>query len=158
MQLKIKAGVLSLGAAALLGAGCGSHNAQIKRNNEYVSQINAAQQTFASTAATISSLITPTSLPVSDAASLQTLGKTLDGTVAKFRAANPPSGMSSLHQQLIDEVQHYATAVHTAASKVGTESPAQETVTLRSLVAEIKTIDGQFNATVDAINKKLKSA
>jgi outer membrane murein-binding lipoprotein Lpp len=157
MQLKIKIAVLSLVTAALLLAGCGSDSAKIKRNNDYVRQINAAQQTFATAASTISSLITPTSLPASDAASLQKLGTTLDGTVAAFQAANPPSGLGSLHQQLIDELHRYAAAVHAAGAKVGSETALQETVTLRKLVADIQTIDAQFNATVDAINKKLKS-
>jgi hypothetical protein len=158
MRYKTKAALLPLAAIALIGLGCGSDNAKIQSNNTYVNQVNSAQQVFQSTASRISSLITPTSTPASDAASLQRLGTTLDGTVSAFKAARPPAGIASLHQQLIDEVQRYATSVHAAAAKVGTETPAQETVTLRKLVADIQAIDSQFNSTVDSINKKLKAA
>jgi hypothetical protein len=157
MRYKTKGALLPLAAVALIGTGCGSDNAKIQRNNTYVNQVNSAQQVFQRTASSISSLITPTSAPVSDAASLQTLGTTLDGTVTAFKAAQPPSAIASLHQQLVDEVQRYATAVHAAAAKVGTETPARESVTLRNLVADIRTIDSQFNSTVDSINKKLKA-
>jgi hypothetical protein len=44
------------------------------------------------------------------------------------------------------------------AVTVRNETPAQDTLTLHKLVTDIQTIDGQFSATVDAINHKLKAA
>jgi hypothetical protein len=150
--------LLALAGAALIGAGCGSNNAQIKKNNAYVDQINSAQQTFATAATTIGGLITPTSTPASDAAALRTLATTLGATATAIRSATPPSNLVSLHQQLTGEIQAYATAVGNAARKVGSETPQQETATLRQMRINIQKITSQFSSTVDAINKKLKAA
>ena len=83
--------------------------------------INSAQRAFSQAESTISGLITPTSTPATDAASLNALAAALDATITSFRSATAPTGVASLHQQLTGELQSYAAAVRAAGATVAGE-------------------------------------
>jgi hypothetical protein len=144
--------LLLLFAVMLALAGCGSGDTDKK--NAYVDQVNAAQQSFATTFEQLSARITSSSTPSQDRRTLRGFQRAIDRTTKKLEGVTPPDAVKQLHQQLIDEITSYGTAITTFEDALGGDvvelSKAQATLATRT-----SQTSADLSRTIDRINQKL---
>jgi hypothetical protein len=145
--------VLLVVVLALAVSACGSDT---KASNDYVDQVNKAQNDFAATFDKLSSKITSTSSASQDRRTLDGFKQAVDKVVADLRAIEVPSKVKPLHDRLIDEISTYGKEIDKAkAAFAGNDAQAiiKAQVDLQSAVTRVSS---QINQTIDAINKKLR--
>jgi ABC-type glycerol-3-phosphate transport system substrate-binding protein len=134
-------------------AGCGGGDTDKK--NAYVDEVNAAQQSFATTFEQLSTRITSSSTPTQDKRTLQGFQKAIDKTTAQLQGVEPPGSVKQLHQQLIDEISSYGAAITKFEDALGGDvvqlSKAQAT-----LATKTSQTSADINRTIERINQKLR--
>jgi hypothetical protein len=144
--------LLALLAASLATAGCGSG----KDNDQYVTSLNRAQTGLAQRFGALQARITPTSSAKQDEKTLRAYEAAVRDAVTTLRGVSPPDGFSALHRRFIGQVADYGTALKTARSELRNDDPQAILAAqgrLRTAVAKTGT---RLNATIQAINQKLK--
>jgi hypothetical protein len=153
-----RARALSLLAAllvtpALLAAGCGGDDQQ---RGEYVKAVNDAQNTLAKRFSMLQSRIRPTSTPAQDRRTLSGYESAVRDAVASLRGVDPPDGFAGLHRRFVGDIADYGTEVRRARSSLDSTRPEKVIAAQRRLVTAVGRISARINATIAAINRKLK--
>ena len=144
--------LLLLLVAALAAAGCGSDQGR----GDYVKALNTAQTGLARRFTDLQSHITPTSSARQDRRTLQAYETAVGTTVADLRAIDPPDGFAPLHQRFVGQVAGYGTALRAARSDLDGDDPRAIIAAQGRLKSAVQRTGRQLNATIEAINKKLK--
>jgi hypothetical protein len=145
--------VLLLLTVALAAAGCGGGNGG---RDDYVKALNRAQTGLATRFQTLQARITPTSTPAQDAKTLQAYEGAVTATVRDLRAVDPPSGFAALHRRFVDEVSEYGSALRSARGRLRSDDPQAVLAAQGRLRAQIAAAGDRLNATIQAINTKIK--
>ena len=146
--------VLSLLVAlAALAAGCGGGS---QERNDYVKALNNAQTGLAERFQALQTRITPTSTPAQDAKTLRSYEGAVGETVRGLRTVQPPSGFDELHRRFVGEVADYGIALRAARSRLRGDDPQARLAAQGRLRTAIARAGERLNATIRAINTKIK--
>lgn len=137
----------------LLLAGCGGDDVQ--QSNAYVDSVNIAQSRFASSFERLARDITSSSTPAQDRKTLRSINATLEATVADLRKIKPPEKVQAQHDQLVEALAEYGTAVGAAEEKLG-GSAEQATAAEARLAADTARTSTRVTQAITAINQKLQ--
>jgi hypothetical protein len=151
---RVARALVSLAAVvALAGAsGCGDS----ERNNKYVDAVNKAQNSFAATFDRLQGEITTTSSPGKDRQTLERFQGAIDKVVADLRAVDTPETVETLHRRLIAQIASYGDEIDKAEKAFASKDPARILGAQSRLVTAVTQVSTKINATIDAINKKLR--
>jgi hypothetical protein len=152
--MRLAALVLSLLGAMAVLAGCGGGGSQVR--SDYVKALNNAQNGLARRFKTLQTQITPTSTPAQDTRTLRAYEGAVRTTVADLRAVVPPSGFGDLHGRFVGEVAEYGTALRAARSGLRGDDPQAILAAQGRLRSAIARAGERLNATIRAINDKIK--
>jgi hypothetical protein len=141
-------------ALAFAGSGCGSSDT--KAANDYVDQVNKAQNDFAHTFDELSNQITSTSSASQDRKTLEGFKRAVDKVVADLQAIDVPSEVKPLHEQLVGEISTYGKEIDEAKAAFAGDDPKAIIKAQTDLVSAVTRVSTQINQTIDAINKKLR--
>jgi cytochrome c556 len=139
--------------AAVAVAGCGGANPE---RTDYVKALNRAQSGLAQRFGALQARITPTSTPAQDARTLRAYEAAVQATVSDLRTVHPPAGFGALHRRFVGEVADYGRAVRNARADLRSDDPKTVLAAQGSLRAAIARTESGLNATIQAINSKLK--
>jgi len=148
--------VLLLVLAVVGVSACGGEDAA-KERNTYADEVNKAQNDFAQSFASLSRRISSTTTPARGRRTLQGFEDAVDTVVTDLRRIDAPSDLQPLHQQLIDEIAGYGTAIHKAKTEFATGSPQRSEAAQSALVTATTEISARINKTIAAINKQLQA-
>ncbi|HWH92688.1 MAG TPA: hypothetical protein VNT03_02405 [Baekduia sp.] len=138
-------------AAAL--AGCGGSDAG---RGDYVKALNTAQTGLAQRFTQLQSRITPTSSAKHDQKTLLDYEAAVRTTVGDLRAIEPPDGFEALHGRFVGQVADYGTALRTARAELDGDDPRAILAAQARLKTAVAQTGRRLNATIRAINQKLK--
>jgi hypothetical protein len=145
--------IIVLLAVTLAATGCGG---TAKDRSAYVKALNKAQTGLAQRFQALQSRITPTSTPRQDGRTLLGYEAAVRDTVRDLRAVTPPSGFDSLHRRFIAQVADYGTALRSARAGLRSADPRAILASQGRLRAAIAQAGERLNATIRAINSKIK--
>lgn len=144
--------LLALLLASPVAIGCGAG----KDRDGYVTALNHAQTGLAQRFGALQARITATSSAEQDAKTLRAYEAAVRGAVAGLRAVDPPAGFAALHQRFIAQVAGYGTALRTARGELRSDDPQAILAAQGRLRAAVARTGTRLNATIRAINQKLK--
>lgn len=147
-----RAAVLIALVLALAATGCGSDDGR----GGYVKALNQAQTGLQQRFTQLGARITPTSSAKEDQRTLAAYESAVGTTVKDLRAIEPPSGFEALHRRFVGEVAGYGTALRAARSRIDSDDPRAILAAQGRLKTAVQQTGRQLNATIEAINKKLK--
>jgi hypothetical protein len=147
--------LLAAAATAVVLAACGG-GGDAKERQGYVEALNAAQTSLAQRFTALQKQVTPTSTAAEDARTLSAYETAVRETVADLRAVHPPPGFEDLHRRFIAQVGDYGTALRSARAAIGRGRPQDILAAQGRLKADVQRTGERLNATVQAINAKLK--
>jgi hypothetical protein len=150
--MRARAALLLALVLATVAAGCGSQ----QDNGDYVKALNRAQTGLGQRFSALQAGITPTSSAQQDEKTLSAYEAAVRKAVADLRAVDPPSGFDALHRRFIDQVADYGTALRTARGELGGDDPQAILAAQGRLRSAVTRTGTQLNATIRAINQKLK--
>lgn len=139
-------------AALLFGSGCG----ETERNNNYVEAVNKAQNAFAATFERLQGQITRESSATQDRRTLDRFQTAIDKVVADLRAVETPERVKTLHNRLIAQIASYGDEIEKAERAFKSKDPARILGAQGRLVTAVTQVSTKINATIDAINTKLR--
>jgi hypothetical protein len=151
--MRARAALVLLLLLVLAAAGCGGGTGE---QNDYVKALNRAQTGLAKRFQTLQARITPTSTPAQDAKTLQAYEGAVTATVRDLRAVDPPTGFADLHRRFVDEVADYGSALRSARGRLRSDDPQAVLAAQGRLRAQIAKAGERLNATIRAINTKIK--
>jgi hypothetical protein len=138
---------------ALAAVGCGAGNGE---RNDYVKALNTAQTGLAQRFESLQTRITPTSTPAQDAKTLQAYEAAVRSTVHGLRGVDPPDGFDDLHRRFVDQVAQYGVALRQARGQLRSDDPQAILAAQGRLRSAIGRVGERLNATIRAINTKIK--
>jgi uncharacterized phage infection (PIP) family protein YhgE len=139
---------------AVVVSGCGGNDT--KEANAYVDSVNKAQNDFAATFDKLSSQITSTSTAEQDRRTLDGFKQAVDKVVADVKSVTPPDEVKDLHGRLVSEISSYGTEIDRAKKAFAGHDPQAMIKAQTQLVSAVTHVSTEINATIDAINKKLR--
>jgi hypothetical protein len=142
-------------AAALLG-GCGSSG--VDEANRYVDAVNRAQTQFAGTMDSLSGRISSSSSMSADARVLRTFDTALGRVMVQLRQAKPPGRVASLHDRLLGEMNSYGAQVRQEARVLSSKDTTRLVAAQQRLLSATDEVSRNINATIDRINRRLKTS
>jgi hypothetical protein len=152
--MRARAVILVLVMAAAVAAGCGGGGSQ--ENNDYVKALNTAQTGLAKRFEALQARITPTSTPAQDARTLRAYEGAVSDTVRDLHAVDPPDGLAGLHRRFVGQVADYGDALRTARASLRSDDPQAILAAQGRLRTAIAQAGTRLNATIRAINEKIK--
>jgi hypothetical protein len=152
-RMRPRATLSALLLVAAVAAGCGSGG---EDRGDYVQALNRAQTGLAQRFGALQARITPTSSAGQDARTLLAYEAAVRRTVAGLRAVDPPAGFAGLHRRFVGEVAGYGGALRTARAELRGEDPQAILAAQGRLRAAVSRMGTKLDATVRAINRKLK--
>jgi hypothetical protein len=150
--MRARASVLLALVLAAAAAGCGGS----KDHDAYVKALNKAQTGLAQRFTSLQSRITATSSAAQDRTTLRDYETAVGTTVRDLRAVTPPDGFDALHQRFVGEVAAYGTALRTARDELDGDDPRAILAAQGRLRTAVAQTGKKLNATIQAINAKLK--
>ena len=144
---------VALAAAAPVAAGCSGDGEEA---NAYVTQVNRAQEDFASTFRRLNARITSTSSLADDRRTLQGFSDAVDRAVGRLRAVEPPGDVQGLHRQLIGAIDGYGEEIDKARTAFRSTSTRRVIAARTELVSAITATSARINRTIEQINATLK--
>ena len=147
--------IAALAAAALL-AGCGPGEA--RQANRYVDSINRTQSQFARSMAGLSGRLGSGSDPVAAIRVLRAFDGAIGQVVGALRAIKPPSQVATLHHRLVGELGAYGAEIRRETGVVRSGDSRLLVAAQQRLLAATRHVSDQINATLAAINRRLRSA
>jgi uncharacterized lipoprotein len=150
--MRARAAVLLVLLLVAALAGCGSDSGR----DGYVKALNKAQTGLAQRFTRLQAQITPTSTAKQDDKTLRAYESAVGTTVSDLRAIHPPDGFDALHRRFVGEVADYGTALRTARAELGGDDPRAILAAQGRLKTAVGDTGRQLNATIQAINQKLK--
>jgi hypothetical protein len=151
-RMRARAGVLLALLLAAAAAGCGGG----KDHDDYVTALNQAQTGLAQRFTALQSRITATSSAAQDRKTLRAYETAVGTTVGDLRAIDPPEGFDALHRRFIDEVSDYGGALRSARDELDGDDPRKILAAQGRLRTAVAQTGKKLNATIQAINAKLK--
>ena len=151
--MRARAAILLTILATAAAAGCGGDSQQ---RNDYVKALNKAQSGLAQRFQALQSRITPTSTPGQDERTLRAYEGAVRTTVADLEAVEPPSGFDALHRRFVGQVAGYGSALEAARAGLRSDDPQKILAAQGQLRAAIARAGTRLNATIQAINDKIK--
>ncbi|MDQ3723910.1 MAG: hypothetical protein M3376_12810 [Actinomycetota bacterium] len=152
--LKIISSVLLALAALALGA-CGGGDDERKAKNDYVRQVNNAQNEFAQTVTTVSERITNKSTSSQDRKTLQQFQAAIDDVVTNLRAIDVPGAVKSEHEQLVKAMGGFGAQIGKATLALRNPDTATIAEAQRTIQSATQTVNLRIDAAIAAINSKL---
>jgi hypothetical protein len=149
----VRRAVAVLALVVLAATGCGGGD---QRRSDYVKSLNRAQTGLAKRFTALQARITPTSTPGQDERTLQAYAGAVRDAVRDLRAVSPPAGFEALHQRFVGQVADYGTALQSARTQLRSDDPQRILAAQGRLRAAIEQTGARLNATIRAINAKLK--
>jgi hypothetical protein len=146
------AAILAL-VLALAGGACGGDPGQV---GDYVKAVNEAQDGLARRFDRLQSSAAATSTPAQDRRTLQAYEAAVQAAVTRLRAADPPEDVRPLHDEFIGEIGAYGDEVRRAREALSATSTRRALDAQRRLVTQVGRITARINATIDAINRRLR--
>ncbi len=152
--MRARAGVLlALILVVVVAAGCGAD----KDRDAYVKALNNAQTGLAQRFAALQTRITPTSNAAQDIETLRAYEAAVGTTVSDLRSVDPPEGLAPLHQRFVDEVAAYGSALRRARAELDRDDPRAILAAQGRLRSAVTAAGRRLDATIQAINQKLKA-
>jgi len=151
----VRPAVVLILAALLAGCGGGGGGAAAARK-DYVKALNRAQSGLTQRFGALQQRVTPTSTPEQDQRTLDAYGRVVDDTVRDLRAVRPPAGFEALHRRFIAQVASYGTALQEARRRLRSDRPQTVLEAQSVLRGAVQRTGEQLNATIKAINDRLK--
>jgi hypothetical protein len=136
--------VVTLG---LVLAGCGGDDDDAKRDQAYITSVNAAMQRFAQAAKALPSGF--------KADTLKTYSAALDRAAGSLRRIQPPDAVASLHQRLTSDVAGYADEIDKAAQAPLSSNPNTVVAAQQQLLKATNAANSDVNRVLTAIGEKL---
>jgi hypothetical protein len=148
------AALLALAFAVLALGACGGSEDR-KAKNDYVRQVNAAQNEFGVTVSTVSARITNKSSSSQDRKTLQQFETAIASVVDDLRAIKAPADVQAEHAQLVEAMSGFGAQIKKANSAL--RNPTQHNIEdARSTIATAtQTVNARIDAAIAAINSKL---
>jgi hypothetical protein len=150
--MRARAALLLALLLATVAAGCGS----TQDNGDYVKALNRAQTGLAQRFTALQQRITPTSSAKQDEKTLTAYEAAVRKAVTDLKAVDPPSGFAPLHRRFVAQVAGYGTALRTARGELGGDDPQKILAAQGRLRTAVARTGTELNATIQAINQKLK--
>lgn len=140
-------------AALALGACGGADDREAK--NDYVRQVNAAQNEFAQTVTTVSERITDESSSSEDRKTLAQFQTAIDDVVTDLRDIKVPAAVKSEHAQLVKAMSGFGAEIEKAT--LALRNPDSRTIAeaSRTIQSATQTVNVRIDAAIAAINSKL---
>jgi hypothetical protein len=151
--MRARAGALLALILAVAAAGCGGGD---DRRDDYVTALNTAQTGLAKRFTALQARITPTSSAKQDEKTLLAYEAAVRTTVRDLRAIDPPEGFDGLHRRFVGEVADYGGALRTARGELDGDDPRAILAAQGRLRTAVAQTGRRLNATIQAINDKLK--
>ena len=142
---------VALALAVALGA-CGGNT---KTKNSYVEKVNQAQSNFVAGVDDSQSRIQGDASDAETATQLDMIRAAAAKVVVELRAIKPPDNVKTLHASLVKEAQGLVAAFKKAADAYRSEDPSQILTAKVDLGKDIDRVNGQLNATIEQLNRKL---
>ena len=149
---KLLAGVV-VAALGLPAGGCGS---DAEQRNAYVDAVNRAQNDFAASFRNVSSRVGPTATPAEGRRALRGFRAAVDQVLQRLEAIDVPEKVRPLHRRLVAEIAGYRGAFGKAEAAYRSGDPQRILGARSALVSATNAISARINATIDAINRRLK--
>lgn len=151
--LKVLA-LLALAVAAVGLGACGGANDR-KAKNDYVRQVNVAQNEFAANVSEVSQRITNKSSSSQDRKTLEQFQTAIDDVVTELRAIKVPGDVTSEHKQLVGAMSGFGGQIKSAVSAL--RNPTQQNIVdaRQQIATATQTVNVRIDAAIAAINSKL---
>jgi hypothetical protein len=131
----------------LVLVGCGGDDDQAKRDQAYITSVNAAMQRFAQAAK---------ALPQGfKADTLKTYSAALDRAAGSLRSIQPPDAVATLHERLTSDVAGYADEIEKAAQAPLSSDPNTVVQAQQQLLKATNAANSDVNKTLTAIGDEL---
>ncbi len=145
---------LLLAVAALGPAACGGDDDR-EAKNAYVSEVNAAQNDFATNVETVAQRITPKSSSSQDRKTLEQFQAAISEVVTNLRRIDVPDGVQSEHDQLVGAMSGFGDEIENATKAL--RNPDSRTIAeaQRTIQTATQTVNLRIDAAIAAINSKL---
>jgi pyruvate/2-oxoglutarate dehydrogenase complex dihydrolipoamide acyltransferase (E2) component len=146
--------LLALAVCVVALGACGGA-ADRKAKNDYVRQVNAAQNEFAANVSTVSQRITDKSSSKADRKTLEQFQAAIDGVVSDLRDIKVPGDVTSEHAQLVGAMSGFGAKIRSAVSAL--RNPTQQNIAdaRQTIATATQTVNVRIDAAIAAINSKL---
>jgi hypothetical protein len=134
-------------------AGCGGTKPD---NGDYVKALNHSQAGLAQRFSALQARITPTSSAKQDQKTLSAYEGAVRKAVTDLEAVDPPSGLAPLHRRFVAQIGDYRAALRTARGELRGDDPQKILAVQGRLQTAVARTGTRLNATIQAINQKLK--
>lgn len=146
--------LLLVAAAALALGACGGSDEREARN-DYVRQVNNAQNEFAQTVTTVSEQITETSSSSQDRKTLQQFQTAISDVVTDLREIDVPGAVEDEHAQLVEAMTTFGAEIRAATTVLRNPDSRKIAEAQRAIQAATQTVNVRVEAAIAAINSKL---
>jgi gas vesicle protein len=146
---------LALALAAVGLGACGGGDER-EAKNDYVKQVNTAQNEFAANVTTVSQRITKTSSSKEDRKTLEQFQSAIDDVVTDLKAIKVPGDVKSEHAQLVGAMSGFGAQIRSAVSALRNPNEATIDAARRTIQTATQTVNVRVDAAIAAINSKLK--
>lgn len=151
--LKMSALALLAFVALALGA-CGGGDEREARN-DYVRQVNNAQNEFAQTVTTVSEQITEKSSSSQDRKTLQQFQTAIGDVVTDLREIDVPPAVESEHAQLVEAMTAFGEQIRKATAVLRNPDSRKIAEAQRTIQSATQTVNVRVEQAIAAINSKL---
>lgn len=146
--------LLLIAFAALALSACGD-DAERDARNDYVSQVNNAQNEFAQTVTTVSEQITEKSSSSQDRKTLQQFQTAISDVVTDLREIEVPGAVEDEHEQLVEAMQTFGAEIEQATAVLRNPDSRKIAEAQRTIQSATQTVNLRVEAAIAAINSKL---
>jgi len=145
-----------LASTALAGCGASKGNST-KDKNAYVTQVNAAVHTFASTVTDVARSITADSSTRQDRRTIQRFEAAIKNVVGTLQTIKVPSDVRNQHALLITAMTGFGKEVTAAGKAMRTQTISAIAEGQRRLGVATITVNNEIRVATDAINSRLRA-
>ena len=146
--------LLLVAFAALALSACGGDDERDARN-DYVRQVNNAQNEFAQTVTTVSEQITEKSSSSQDRKTLQQFQTAINDVVTDLREIEVPAAVESEHAQLVEAMTTFGADIRKATTVLRNPDSRKIAEAQKTIQAATQTVNLRVEAAIAAINSKL---
>lgn len=146
--------LLLVAFAALALSACGGGDERDARN-DYVRQVNNAQNEFAQTVTTVSEQITEKSSSSDDRKTLQQFQTAINDVVTDLREIEVPAAVESEHAQLVEAMTTFGADIRRATTVLDNPDSRKIAEAQKRIQTATQTVNLRVEAAIAAINSKL---
>lgn len=145
-----------LSCAALAACGTSDGNSTKDKNN-YVGQVNAAVNTFATTVTNVSKSITPDSSTREDRRTIKRFQDAIKNVIGTLKTITVPGDVSKEHGMLVAAMTGFGKEIAAAEKAMHRQTISAISEGQRKLGAATITVNTKIRAATDAINTRLRA-